>query len=181
MSKSANIDPRKNEYLVNFKSELIEFIKASNIDTNNIDKIEAMFNNKVYLMGNVFYDLYKEYKFDLNSFSKKVFKASKAKKLAPNLASKNLLSSLFHPFLNSQSTFFTAADIGKSRFSRILKLEDPKELYADEIYGIAIAIGKNPLLLFEYFYENNLHKTYDLVLDILHIYITKNKKQSISK
>jgi hypothetical protein len=45
---------------------------------------------------------------------------------------------------------------------RILKLGRLDEIYADEVYGIAVAIGVEPLVLFEYFFEEAKHTTYDL-------------------
>ncbi|WP_164111649.1 MULTISPECIES: hypothetical protein [Sphingobacterium] len=48
------------------------------------------------------------------------------------------------------------------------------EIYADEVYGIAV----EPLVLFEYLFEDAKHTTYDLALKILELYVTKEEDQS---
>ncbi|ERJ57683.1 MarR family transcriptional regulator [Sphingobacterium paucimobilis] len=180
--KEPEIDPRKKEYILKFVTALIEFIKANDIEVGSvskkIDEIEALFKGKKYLFGKLFYNLYKEYGFDLNSFCKSVFIASKAKMIISSTDSTNRLTLLLSPFLNSQKTFYASADIEKTRFSRILKLGRLDEIYADEVYGIAVAIGVEPLVLFEHFFEEAKHTTYDLALKILELYVPKEEDQS---
>lgn len=154
--KSREIPEYKKQYILIFKNELIDFISkkkhAEREITKEIENIEKLLSDKVFLMGKRFYDFSVEYDFDLNIFCKKVFASSKANKLNLVIESENLLKALVHPFLHSQSDFYTAADIDKTRFSRLLKLNKLNELYADEVYGLAIAFNLLPSQLFEYFY-----------------------------
>lgn len=183
--KESEIDPRKKEYILKFVTVLIEFIKINDTEiggvSKKIDEIETLFKGKKYLFGKLFYSLYKEYGFDLNSFCKSVFIASKAKMITSSTDSTNRLTLFLSPFLNSQKTFYASADIEKTRFSRILKLGRLDEIYADEIYGIAVAIDVEPLVLFEYFFEKDKHSTYDLALEILELYISKEKDNIIKE
>lgn len=176
MSKE-KVDPRKEEYTKNFKLELIRFIKDSKLEdliiTQKINEIETLFQDKIYLTGKLFYDLYKKHNFNITLFCKKVFTLSKAQKLSPTTAHNNPLALLLNPFLNSQKEFYTRADIGSSRLNRILNPEKHLDLYADEVYGIATAIGIEPLILFEYFFEKEKHSAFDLALKILELYISK--------
>lgn len=175
------VDPRKEEYTKKFKLELFEFIKGSkhenHIITQKINEIEALFKDKVYLTGKLFYDLYKKHSFNFDVFCKKVFHLSKARKISQKTKSSNLLALLINPFLNSQKSFYSSADIGSSRLNRILSLDKQHEIYADEVYGIAVAIGVEPLVLFEYLFEDAKYTTYDLALKILELYVTKEKEQ----
>lgn len=151
----SEIPDYKKQYILKFKKELIASIKQKNTSkekiAKDIEEVEKLLTDKVYLMGKWFYDLSIHHKVDFEILCRQVFASSKATKMALVANSENLLKALLNPFLHSQADFYIAADINKTRFSRLLKLNKLSELYADEIYGIAIALDIKPLVMFKYF------------------------------
>lgn len=169
--KSREIPEYKKQYIRIFKNELLDFLRNKKDSKEeiykNIDNIEKLLADKVFLMGKWFYDLSVEHNFDFNKFCKKVFASSKASKLNLAIESDNLLKALLHPFIHSQSDFYTSADIEKTRFSRLLKANKLNELYADEVYGIAIALDVDALTMFKYFFNQENQSVNGLIAEIL--------------
>lgn len=169
-NQDSTTDYKKN-YINIFKNELILFIEKQNDNERKLSEekeyIEKALSGKVYLVGELFYDFWTRYKFDFEVFCKKVFASSKAYKLNLFIDSENPLLKLLNPLLNSQSKFYEASDIEKTRFSRIIKTNKPYELYADEIYGIATALNIEQLELFKYFYMESNQSEINLILQVL--------------
>lgn len=161
----------KKDYINIFKNELILFIEEKNKNERKLSEekeyVEKALSGKVYLVGTLFYDLWVRYEFDFEVFCKKVFASSKAYKLDLFVNSENPLLRLLNPLLNSQSKFYEASDIEKTRFSRIIKSDKPYELYADEIYGIATALNIEQLNMFKYFYQESSQSELNLILQVL--------------
>ena len=168
--QESTTDYKKN-YINIFKNELILFIEKQNDNERKLSEekeyVEKALSGKVYLVGELFYDFWIRYKFDFEAFCKKVFASSKAYKLNLFIDSENPLLRLLNPLLNSQSKFYEASDIEKTRFSRIIKSNKPYELYADEIYGIATALNIEKLNMFKYFYMESNQSEINLILQVL--------------
>ena len=60
---------------------------------------------------------------------------------------------LISRYLNSQNQISESSKVSSKRFNRLFAGE-LKELYADEVYGLAKAFDLKPNQLFDYFYDN---------------------------
>lgn len=82
---------------------------------------------------------------------RRFFHGHLAKKLESLEQSPNKLQNLFNPLLNSRAQLSKASGIKETRLGELLQKKFD-EIYASELYGLAIAAGLKPSQLFEYFY-----------------------------
>jgi len=81
----------------------------------------------------------------------KFFQGHPAKKLESLGQSPNKLQNLFNPLLNSRAQLSKASGIKETRLGELFQKKFD-EIYASEVYGLAIAAGLKPSQLFNYFY-----------------------------
>jgi len=82
---------------------------------------------------------------------RRFFQGHPAKKLESLEQSPNKLQNLFNPLLNSRAQLSKASGIKETRLGELFQKKFD-EIYASEIYGLAIAAGLKPSQLFDYFY-----------------------------
>lgn len=103
------------------------------------------------LDGRVFYNVLTYLNEDIDMICKSFFRQHNAQILDSLKKTDNKFFNLISPYLNSQNQISERSQIKSKRFNRLFSGE-LKELYAEEIYGLATAFGVEPSQLFEYFY-----------------------------
>ena len=114
-------------------------------------ELSQLIGDRQYVLGRVFYSVSKSLDIDIDLLCTKVFKDYKWLPLFNNVEFQTKIQTFIYPYVNSANNISVAAGIEKTRFSRLQKGE-LKELYADEVYGLARAFDLKPSQLFEYFY-----------------------------
>jgi len=114
-------------------------------------ELSQLVGDRQYVLGKTFYSVSKFLNIDIDQLCIKVFKDYKWRPLSNVGEFQTKIQAFIYPYVNSSNTISAAAGIEKTRFSRLQKGE-LKELYADEIYGLAKAFGLKPSQLFDYFY-----------------------------
>ena len=103
------------------------------------------------LDGRVFYKVLKFLNEDIDKICKTFYSQNAAHILDSFKSTENRFINLISPFLNSQNQISESSQINSKRFNRLFAGE-LKELYADEVYGLAKAFDLKPSQLFNYFY-----------------------------
>ncbi|PRD46913.1 helix-turn-helix domain-containing protein [Sphingobacterium haloxyli] len=103
------------------------------------------------LDGRVFYNVLKLLNEDIDKVCKTFYSQHSAHILDSLKKTENRFANLISPYLNSQNQISESSQISSKRFNRLFAGE-LKELYADEVYGLAKAFDLKPSQLFEYFY-----------------------------
>lgn len=129
-----------------FKGDFKYSEKKSVIDQLLADRTTRLF-------GITFYKVMKELNQDLDKACNILFKNHKCSKLIDDSISKNPLGSLVKKHSNSQREIGEAAGIEKARFNRLINGKN-NEAYANEVYGLAIALNLKPSEVFEKFYND---------------------------
>jgi len=119
------------------------------------DKLQAISSilseSSPKLDGRVFYKVVKYLNQDIDTICKAFYRKNTAHILDSLKRTDNRFANLISPHLNSQNQISESSKISSKRFNRLFAGE-LKELYAEEVYGLAKAFNLKPSQLFEYFY-----------------------------
>lgn len=120
--------------------------------SNKLESISLLlFKSSPKLDGRIFYDVLIYLEEDIDETCKAYFNGHQATVLSSLTNSENLFFKLISPHINSQNQISDSSKINSKRFNRLF-LGELQELYADEVFGLAIAFSLKPSQLFNYFY-----------------------------
>ncbi len=118
------------------------------------DDIQAMMaaaNNEFY--GRIFYLILKKLEEDIDKACEKLFANITPTVLNDHNKDKSKLANFIMPYTRTETEISDAALIDGARFSRVKNKILP-DLYAYEVYGLAIALNLKPSYDFKYFYAD---------------------------
>ena len=142
-----------NKFKEFINSILTKQLKGSFTFGESRDKVYSiMENDTAKLSGQAFYSVIILLNQNLETSCQHFFKNHPAKLLnSVSSNSTSRLRDLLAPHLNSRLELSKASQIGNTRLGELFN-ETKGVIYACEVYGLAIAFGIKPHILFEYFY-----------------------------
>lgn len=108
-------------------------------------------NETTRLTAKSFYDVILLLNQRVDNVCRRFFQGHPAKKLDSLKQSPNKLQNLVNPLLNSRALLSKASGIKETRLGELFQKKFD-EIYASEVYGLAIALNLKPSQLFDYFY-----------------------------
>ncbi|MBD1431768.1 helix-turn-helix transcriptional regulator [Sphingobacterium sp. DN00404] len=114
-------------------------------------RIKELLGTRRNILARNFYDVITLLSLDIDLICEKLFKEHKFTPIRAVGDSSNKLRLFLSIFLQDITRIASATGIENSRLTRLLSGEF-KNLYPDEIYGLAKAFGLKPSQLFDYFY-----------------------------
>ncbi|WP_270089136.1 hypothetical protein [Sphingobacterium sp. SYP-B4668] len=116
-----------------------------------LETIDHIIGERNFITGKVFYNIANITKTDIDFLCDLFFSKYKWEIILNLDNAKTKLQAFLMIFSNSSNNISKSSGVEKSRLSR-LQNGELKELYADEIFGLAKSLGTSPRLLFEYLY-----------------------------
>jgi hypothetical protein len=114
-------------------------------------RVKELLGTRKNILARNFYDVITLLGLDIDLICEKLFKKHKFKLIRHVGDSSNKLRFFLSIFLQDVTQIALATGIENSRITRLLSGEF-KNLYPDEVYGLAKAFDLKPSQLFEYFY-----------------------------
>lgn len=120
---------------------------------DDIQDMIASVNNEFY--GRIFYLILQKLEEDIDKACGKLFANINPIVLSDINNEKSKLANFIMPYTRTDTEISDAALIDPARFSRVKNKILP-DLYAYEVYGLAIALKQKPSNVFKYFYNDEV-------------------------